>query len=739
MLRLYNTLTRQKDEYTPSSSGVVRMYTCGPTVYRYAHIGNMRSYLMADWIRRALLTSGQPVDHVKNITDVGHMRQDMVERGEDKMIAAALAEGKTLDEIAAFYTEAFLADEEKLNILPAHIFPRATQHIDEMIDVTKRLVERGYAYEVEGNVYFDVSKYPNYGRLSGNQLENLLKGVRVEVDPLKKNQTDFALWKAAEPGRMVKWASPWGEGFPGWHIECSAMSTRYLGTHLDIHTGGVDNIFPHHEDELAQSEGAFEGPFVRYWVHGQHLLADGLKMAKSTGNSYTISELEERGFEAPAFRYLCLTAHYRSRLNFTFKALRAAQHGLARLRTLVRQWAREQKELPGETIESLAKPWEERFWASVDDDLNMPEALGEVWKMANSTLPEAVKQELIKDFDNILGLGLGMVAEESISLPMQVRELVDDRAALRQAGQYADADSLRTQVKTALYEIRDQRSGVLVLPQDPGRLPDKLLGTISASYDIPSLLDEPDSGEFSICILAHNFQGDVQRCLESLLRWSAGHDVEILVVDSSSTDGTGAWADALAQRDARVRVIHTDHPVGEGPGRNIGLRQSRGKYILILDTSIEFTGDAFTPIAAALQDTTVGATGGWGVESGDLRNFESAAAGEVDAIEGYCLAFRRSVLKEVGFLDEKFHFYRNLDLDFSMGLRNLGYRNVMLSELPLTQHEHRGWNSLDEEERDKLSRRNFYRFLGKWGNRTDLLLNPSEHHDDNPNTNGDDH
>ncbi len=730
MLRLYNTLTRQKDEIVPLNQGKVSMYTCGPTVYRYAHIGNMRSYMMADWIRRTLLHEGNEVTHIKNITDVGHMRQDMVERGEDKMIAAALSEGKTLDEIAMFYTNAFLEDELKLNILPAQVFPRATDHVTEMIEVTERLVEQGYGYAVEGNVYFDVSKYPNYGRLSGNQLDSLLQGVRVEVDPLKRNQTDFALWKAAEPGRMVKWPSPWGDGFPGWHIECTAMSTRYLGPQQDLHTGGVDNIFPHHEDELAQSEGASEGQYVRYWVHGQHLLADGLKMAKSTGNSYTISELEERGFEALAFRYLCATAHYRTRLNFTFTALRGAQHALAHLRTSIRQWARSATELSPEAMEAMAAPVRERFWNNVYADLNVPAALAELWKVTGSSLPSAVKLQLITEFDTILGLGLAEVAKEPVALPVNVRQLVEARAGKREAAAYTEADTLRDQVNAADYALMDQETGTLALPQDPGLTPDKLVGTISSSEDIPSQLQKMDTCKFSINILAHNYRDDVVRCVESILKHCSDHRMEIIVVDSSSTDGAGQWADELAMQDSRVKVVHTDHPVGEGPGRNMGLRMSRGELILILDTSIEFTGDALSAIAATLEDASVGATGGWGVTSGDMRQFESADPGDVDAVEGYCLAFRREVLNTVGLLDEKFRFYRNLDLDFSIALKNQGFRNVMLQGLPLIQHEHRGWYSMDEDERDKLSKKNFYRFLEKWGHFTHLLLNPTEHHDD---------
>ncbi|HUX88490.1 MAG TPA: cysteine--tRNA ligase, partial [Chloroflexota bacterium] len=255
MLRLYNTLSHQIEDVVPLRPGTVGMYTCGPTVYRYVHIGNLRSYLMADWIRRTLNHHGLDVRQIKNITDVGHMRQDMLDRGEDKMIAAALAEGKTPAEIAAFYTKAFHEDETALNILPANVFPKATDHVPQMVAMIERLIQRGFAYRADGNVYFDVRAFPAYGSLSANRLAELQGGERAEADPLKRNQADFALWKAAEPGRMVKWPSPWGDGFPGWHIECSAMSTHYLGPQIDLHTGGVDNIFPHHEDEIAQSEG----------------------------------------------------------------------------------------------------------------------------------------------------------------------------------------------------------------------------------------------------------------------------------------------------------------------------------------------------------------------------------------------------------------------------------------------------------------------------------------------------
>ena len=309
MLRLFNTLTKTFDEVRPIEPGVVKMYTCGPTVYRDAHIGNLRSYFMADWIRRALLAQGLQVVHIKNITDVGHMRQEVLERGEDNVIAAALAECKTAGAIAEFYTERFLSDESKVNILPAQEFPKATDHIEEMVEIVVELERKGLAYEVQGNVYFEVGSFPGYGKLSGNKAAaELLEAVRVEVDPLKRDARDFTLWKKAEPGRLLKWPSPWGDGFPGWHIECSAMSIKYLGRKFDIHTGGVDNIFPHHEGEIAQSEGFTGEPVVNIWTHGQHLLADGVKMSKSMGNSYILSDIESQGIEPLAFRYLCLTA-----------------------------------------------------------------------------------------------------------------------------------------------------------------------------------------------------------------------------------------------------------------------------------------------------------------------------------------------------------------------------------------------------------------------------------------------
>src|SRR5215471_12587974 len=340
-LRLHNTAARAVVPVELDPEREVRIYTCGPTVYRPVHLGNLRSYLLADWLKRLLVARGHAVRHVKNITDVGHMRQELLDRGEDKIVAEALSAGLSPAEIARRYTDEFMRDERCIGILPATVFPRATDHVERMVSIASELIASGYAYERGGNVYFRVAAFDGYGELGGaTSREGLRQGVRAEADPLKNDARDFALWKAAEPGRTeLVWPSPWGLGFPGWHIECTAMSTQHLGPQVDIHTGGVDNIFPHHEDERAQSE-AVTGvrPFARVWLHGQHLLADGVKMAKSTGTAYTVGDLQALDFEPLAFRYLCLTAHYRSRLNFTFTSLRAAQRGLRRLRAHVFRW-----------------------------------------------------------------------------------------------------------------------------------------------------------------------------------------------------------------------------------------------------------------------------------------------------------------------------------------------------------------------------------------------------------------
>ncbi|OGO46251.1 MAG: cysteine--tRNA ligase [Chloroflexi bacterium RBG_16_64_32] len=714
-LTLYNTLSRAKERFTPLEPGRVRMYTCGPTVYRYAHIGNLRSYLAADWLRRLLKASGHNVTHVKNITDVGHMRQEMLERGEDKVVAAALAEGKTPAEIAGFYTEAFMEDERRLNVLPAHIFPRATEAVDDMVEMTRTLVDKGFAYESGANVYFAVDHFPEYGKLSGQVSAALEVGVRVEADPLKRDQRDFALWKAAEPGRHLAWPSPWGDGFPGWHIECSAMVARHLGPRIDIHTGGVDNIFPHHEDEIAQSEAALGRKHVNYWLHGQHLMVDGLKMAKSSGNAYTLSDLSSRGFEPLAFRYLCATIHYRTRMNFSFASLRAAQRALCRLRLSL-------TEPDGRMTKAARREGERmrrRFWDAAGDDLGLPRALAVAWRVARSRLSAPVKRELLMDFDRLLGLDL--VQRDRAPRPSEeVRELVRERGRLRRARDYKDADQMREKITAQGLEIRDTAAGTVVLPAPEWARGQK---TISASGDVESLLEGPPDLDFTVGIVARQGCQELERCLGSIQRRLGSHRAEVIVVDNGIDEDCGHHLDAAATSDPHLRVFHADHFLGSAAGRNVCLRRARGRYVLLMDTSVEATGDIFPRLRTLLDDPTVGVVGRWGVMTDDIRTFEEAQApGDVDAVEGYLMAFRREILRETGLLDEKFRFYRHMDLDFSFAVRSRGYRALVDAKLPLRRHEHVDWERTPPQDRERLSKRNFYRFLHKWGDRGDLVL-----------------
>ena len=580
MLSLYNTLTKKAEEIRPIEPGLVRMYTCGPTVYRYAHIGNLRTYLMADWIRRVLEAQGNEVYHVKNITDVGHMRQEMVESGGDKVILAALAEGKTTQEIAQFYADSFHADEARVNILPARVYPWATQHIPEMISIVEKLLENGYAYEAGGNLYFDVNKFQEYGKLSRNFGGDLLEGVRADVDPLKRDPRDFTLWKAAEPGRDVKWDSPWGEGFPGWHIECSAMAAKYLGEEFDIHTGGVDNIFPHHEDEIAQSEGAFGHSHVRYWVHGQHLLADGAKMAKSSGNVFLIDDLATRGFDPLSFRYLCMTVRYRHRMNFTFNSLKASERALTNLRDRVWSWKAlpDLKELPAETEE-----WRERFWNTLNNDLDLPKALALTWEMVRSELPGQAKLDLLRDYDRVFGLDLDQIPSD-YTLPQPVMADADRRAALRETDDYPAADALRAELSTQGYLVKDTSQDTRIRPRSPLEKQQDRWVAVSSSRETESLLDLPCQYDYTLILNAYSYLEDVQRCVGSILQFSEGYNAEVIVVDNGSTDGTGEWLEELRAGHPQVRVIHCDHVIGDAAGKNIGLKQSLGTQTTRPDT-----------------------------------------------------------------------------------------------------------------------------------------------------------
>ncbi|HXF72734.1 MAG TPA: cysteine--tRNA ligase [Actinomycetota bacterium] len=464
-MRLYNTLTRRVEEVVPLEDRRIRMYTCGPTVYRYAHLGNLRTFLLADLVRRALEFEGYEVFQVMNITDVGHMTDESSPEAIDKMLLAAEDEGLSPREIAEKYTEAFLEDAAAIGIQPAHVYPRATEHIPEMLELTERLVERGHAYVVEGGtVYYDVRSFPGYGKLSGNTLDKLRPGHRdLETDPRKRHHADFALWKAAGPGRLMKWPSPWGEGFPGWHIECSAMSMKYLGERFDLHTGGVDLIFPHHEDEIAQSEGATGHQVVSTWVHGGHLRLSGQKIAKSAGNVVRVHELAERGFDPRSYRYLTFQTRYRSEMDFSWEAMAAADEHVKRLRRRMAEW----KDAPRPAEPSEAgRGYDRRFRAAVADDLDLPEAvkvLNELVKAAEVAPGE--KYALLSSWDRVLGLDLEREAREGFEVPAEVRALLEERDAARRRRDFATSDAIRARLVEMGFEVQDTAGGTVVRPR----------------------------------------------------------------------------------------------------------------------------------------------------------------------------------------------------------------------------------------------------------------------------------
>ncbi len=734
-MRIYNTMTRRKEEIVPSVPGAIHMYTCGPTVYRSIHIGNLRTFAMADWLCRSLVYFGYRVLQVKNITDVGHMRQELLDRGEDKLIAQARQEGKTSAEIAAFYTAAFLADEQAMNIQPAHVFPKATDHIPEMLDIARDLVEKGIAYEIEGNVFFDVTKFPTYGRLSGNQLAQSLARLQGEQNAVKRHPEDFPLWKVAEPEREMAWDSPWGRGFPGWHIECSAMALKHLGSGIDIHTGGVDNIFPHHEDEIAQSEAHTGMKFARYWVHAQHLLCDGLKMAKSASNAYTLADLRQRGFDPLALRYLFATAHYRSRTNFTFSALRAAETGLRRLRLLTRALA-EQGEPRIQAADAAAvTAFRDRFRLAVEDDLNMPRALAVVWALARGAslgLADAARLALILEFDRIIGLDLkeclrGDREAVSEGVPASVQELARIRSSQRARREFQAADATRSAIRAAGYLVRDTALGTTLTsrPAEEG------LCVISRSGDVPDQTAEPAQYEFSVQLVSRDSRADLDRCQNSVRHHQYGRSLEVVIVDNGSTDDTLPYLRALARGGLRgdegnqlpCRVIFADHDMGFAAARNAGIRAAAGEIVVLLDTSIELNGDIWTPLADQLRDPDAGVVGPYALVTNDLKEFEETTGTEADAIEGYLMAFRRDLWREVGAAEEKFRFYRLMDIYMSFTFKTSGYtvlRSPAVAER-ITKHPHREWFSLSEEDRVTKSKKNYDLFRRRWHHGESLL------------------
>lgn len=453
-MKLYNTLSRKVEDFEPLNPPHVGMYACGPTVYDYTHIGHLRKYVGDDILRRVLESTGYEVKHVMNITDVGHLVSDQ-DQGEDKMEKGARESGRTVWEVAKFFEDYFWNSVEKVNIKRPNIVARATEHIKEQIKLIQKLEKNGFIYLTEHAIYFDISKFPNYTKLSGQKLEEKETGVRgdVFVDKKKKNPYDFALWFFTVghfKDHTMRWSSSWGEGFPGWHIECSAMSMEYLGDSFDIHTGGIDHIPVHHTNEIAQSEAATNQPFVRYWVHHNFLVVEGKKMSKSEKNFYRIDEILQKGYGPLSLRYLFLTALYRDGLNFTWKSLAAAQQALNNLREEIRLWEQPKGD--------VGQYWQ-RFLEAAKMDLNMPKAVAVMWEMVKSDNPSSQKSKDLLEMDKILGLGLDQYLGKPIEVPDEVIKLVRKREQVRNKGDYKESDKLRHQVKKLGYEIDDTPKG----------------------------------------------------------------------------------------------------------------------------------------------------------------------------------------------------------------------------------------------------------------------------------------
>ena len=450
----YNTLTKSKDKFEPINKEEVRMYSCGPTVYKDASIGNMRTYIMNDLIRRVLKYNGYKIKHTMNITDVGHLVSD-ADEGEDKMLKSAREMQKTPYEIAKYYTKLFMDDLEKLNVETPEVVCKATDHIEDMIKYVQKLLENGYAYETSTAIYFDVSKLDEYGILSGIKLEDQKAGARVDVDTEKRNPYDFALWIKAKPNHIMKWESPWGLSYPGWHIECSAMGQKYLGEQFDIHTGGIDLIPTHHENEIAQSKGACGKIPAKYWIHGEYLLINGGKMSKSLNNVYLLKDITQKGYDPLTYRLFTYSSSYRTKLNFTWEGIEASQKALEKLR------AGYQKHLEGneDILDEEISKYEENFHKAINDDLNMPLAMSVVWDVVKNPKKSKKLAKLLDKFDTVLALSLDKKSENQEKIPEEVLKLAEERLKARTEKNWAESDRLRNEILALGYSIKDSKEG----------------------------------------------------------------------------------------------------------------------------------------------------------------------------------------------------------------------------------------------------------------------------------------
>lgn len=457
-MKLYNTLTRKIEEFVPWEEGIVKMYTCGPTVYSYAHIGNLRTYIMEDILEKTLRFIGLNVTRVMNITDVGHLTSD-ADTGDDKMVNSAKKENKTVLDIARFYTEAFFKDTEKLNIKKPDIVSPATDNIDEYIKIITKLLDTGCAYKAGGNIYFDTSKLDDYYKLTNHVGEELISGVRdtVEEDTNKKNKTDFVLWftKSKFEDQELKWDSPFGKGYPGWHIECSGISLKYLGEYLDIHCGGVDNIFPHHTNEIAQSESYIGHKWCKYWVHGEHLNDATGKMSKSKGKVLTVSFLEEEGFNPLSYRFMVLQSHYRKQLTFSLESLSGAENAYKKLKSRIASLKND-----GNIDESTFKTYVTKFKECLEDDMNTANAITLLYDLLKADTNDATKIKVIEEMDKVLSLDLLKKEEKNID-EAYIKEMIEKRNNAKKNKDYALADSIREELANMGITLKDTRDGTI--------------------------------------------------------------------------------------------------------------------------------------------------------------------------------------------------------------------------------------------------------------------------------------
>lgn len=463
MIRFYNTLTRKKQKFVPIKKGFVGIYSCGPTVYWNQHIGHMYAYTQWDVLVKFLRWMGYKVKWVMNITDVGHLTSD-ADSGEDKMEKGAKREGLTVWQLAEKYIAQFLESIKLLNIQKPDVLCRATEHIPQQIELIKKIEKRGFTYKTKIGLVFDTSKFPDYPKFARLNLKKQLPGARLEVDPEKKSPWDFYLWIYGHPEHIMQWNSPWGRGFPGWHIECTAMSTYYLGSKFDIHTGGKDHIPIHHTNEIAQGYGAFGRQTANFWLHNGWLTLKKEKMSKSLRNIYTIQDLVKRGYHPLAFRYLVLTSHYRSGLDFTWQALKGAQNCYFRLVNFVKLWEEGKGKKSLKEKEKI-KNLKLKFISFLEDDLNVAGAISVVWELTKADLSPAAKLELINDFDKVLGLNLIKEAKKKPKIPSEVLRLVKERENLREKKEWEKADKIRQKIERMGWQLEDTSCGTKIKPE----------------------------------------------------------------------------------------------------------------------------------------------------------------------------------------------------------------------------------------------------------------------------------